>query len=105
MPRVTGPLFSASASGTFSDLMEFRMIGNKSVVTRPKTGHRPVGPVQASHAERFKRASGEWKKLSADTKTLWKNKAVVRKLTGYQLYIREYLVQGIVPPSQPILPS
>ena len=51
MPRVTGPLFSAGASGEFGGIMEFRMVGNKAVVTAPKHVSKTLGPVQQANAE------------------------------------------------------
>ena len=82
MPRVTGPLFSAGASGDFGGLMEFRMVGNKAVVTAPKHVSKAQGPAQQANAERFKVAIGAWKTLDAATKTNWKNRALLLKLTG-----------------------
>ena len=105
MPRVTGPLFSAGTSGEFGGIMEFRMVGNKAVVTAPKHLSKTLGPVQQANAERFKVAIAEWKKLTEAVKTNWKTKATLLKLTGYQLYLREYLRQNIVPPNQPLLPA
>ena len=44
MPRVTGPLFSAGASGEFGGIMEFRMVGNQAVVTATKHVGKTLGP-------------------------------------------------------------
>jgi hypothetical protein len=46
-----------------------------------------------------------WKTLDAATKTHWKNRALLLKLTGYQLYLREYLRQNIAPPHHPVIPA
>ena len=105
MPRVTGPLFSAGASGAFAGVCEFRMVNGKAVVTAAKRMNRPQGPEQQANAARFKTAIGGWKSLDEEQQGLWKTKAAFQKLTGYQLYLREYLRQGVVPPHQPILPA
>jgi hypothetical protein len=105
MPRVTGPLFSAGASGAFGGLMEFRMIGTKAVVTAPKHRSKPQGPAQQANAARFQVAIGGWKTLDAAGKTAWQSKALLLTLTGYQLYLREYLRQNIAPPNHPLLPA
>ena len=105
MPRVTGPLFSAGASGDFGGLMEFRMVGNKAVVTAPKHLSKTQGPAQQANAERFQVAIGGWKTLDAATKTNWKHRALVLGMTGYQLYLREYIRQNIAPPHHPVIPA
>ena len=102
MPRVTGPLFSA---GAFGGLMEFRMIGTMAVVTAPKHLSKTQGPAQQANAARFKVAIAAWKTLDAATKTNWKNRALVLKLTGYQLYLREYLQQNIAAPNHSLIPA
>jgi len=105
MPRVTGPLFSAGASGAFGGIMEFRMVGTKAVVTAPKHVSKTQGPAQQANAARFQAAIGGWKTLDATSKTNWKNRALLLSLTGYQLYLREYLRQNIAPPNHPIIPA
>ncbi len=105
MPCVTGPLFSAGDSGDFGGLMEFRMVGNKAVVTAPKHLSKTQGPAQQANAERFQVAIGGWKTLDAATKTNWKHRALVLGMTGYQLYLREYIRQNIAPPHHPVIPA
>jgi hypothetical protein len=105
MPRVTGPLFSAGASGAFGGIMEFRMVGTQAVVTAPKHRRKAPGPAQRANAARFQVAIGGWKTLDAASKTHWQGKALLLRLTGYQLYLREYLRQNIAPPHHPILPA
>lgn len=81
------------------------MIGNKAVVTAPKHVSKTQGPAQQANAERFKVAIGGWKTLDAATKTTWKHRALLLGMTGYQLYLREYIRQNIAPPHHPVMPA
>ena len=81
------------------------MVGNKAVVTAPKHVSKTQGPTQQANAERFKVAIGGWKTLDAASKTNWKNRALVLGMTGYQLYLREYIRQNIAPPNHPVIPA
>lgn len=105
MPKVTAPLFSATASGAFAGVAEFRMVNGKAIVTAPKRMNKTQTPVQQANAARFREAISGWKALTPVQQDPWKTKGLIVKLTGYQLYLREYIRQGIVPPGQPTLPA
>lgn len=104
MTRVKGPLFSVSASGDFVGLMEFRTTGDQTIVAGHKQLPRKRTPAQAAQATRFKYAIAGWKSLDAAAQLTWKNVATTLGMTGFQLFISEYLTQAIVPPGIPTLP-
>ena len=45
-----------------------------------------------------------WKALDANGQQTWRTAAQNTGMSGYQLYVSEYLTQAIVPPDQPIVP-
>jgi hypothetical protein len=104
MARVTGPLFSASASGKFGDICEFRQVGGRTVAGTIKKKTAPPSDAQRLQASRFRTAAESWSTLNATQKDQWKDAAGAQGMNGYQLYLREYLHQGIAPPNMPVLP-
>jgi hypothetical protein len=104
MARVTAPLFSAAASGKFSDLAEFRMVNGQAIAAGIKERRKPLHPQTVAQSERFKVAAAEWSALTTAQKQPWRSAAYSQSMTGYQLYMREYLRQGITPPAQPVVP-
>lgn len=102
MAKVVGPLFSLTASGNFRGLMEFRT--GEVIVGSPKTQKPPRSPAQQAQAARFQTAVEAWRDLSEADQTNWKTAGASRGLSGYQIYVSEYLIQGITPPGQPLLP-
>ena len=104
MARVTAPLFSAAASGKFGDICEFRMVGNRVIAGAVKRRRAPFTEAQQTQALRFKEAAGAWSTLGNYDQEMWASYGPMYDLSGYQLYIREYLNQGILAPDQPTLP-
>lgn len=103
MARVKGPLFSLSATGEFKG-MEFRTGGGSTVVAAPKTVLAPRRPAQIAQQAAFQTAVNAWKALDANGQQTWRTAAQNTGMSGYQLYVSEYLTQAIVPPDQPIVP-
>lgn len=104
MPKVKGPLFSATASGTFRRAIEFRTIGNATVVAGTRTAPRTRTAAQQVQSARFASAVQGWQGCDGTTKANWKAAAEGTAITGYQLYLREYQRQAIIAPDQPDLP-
>jgi len=104
VPIVKGPLFSATASGTFRGMIEFRTVGTATRVAGKRTAPRTRTAAQQVQSARFAAAVQGWQRLDAAAKGLWKAAAAASVLTGYQLYLREYQRQAIVPPDQPNVP-
>lgn len=104
MPKVKGPLFSLTASGTFRDILVFRSrAGEETTVARPARFNPTRSPAQEQQAGRFSDAVSGWRDLTTENKADWKAAASGSGINGYQLYLREYQLQGITPPAQPTL--
>lgn len=104
MPKVKGPLMSATASGTFRNMIEFRTVGNATRVAGRRTAPRTRTAAQQVQSARFAAAVGGWGRLDVPGKASWKAAAAGTATTGYQLYLREYQRQAIVEPDQPHVP-
>lgn len=104
MPKVKGPLFSVSASGTYRDALEFRTQGAQTTVAAPRRMAAPRSPAQQDQAARFALAIQGWREATPILKDAWKSAAAPLGLTGYQYYLSEYANQGVQPPGQPIIP-
>jgi hypothetical protein len=53
---------------------------------------------------RFKEGASAWSGLSWTQQQQWKTASADHGMNGYQLFLREYLSQGIVAPGLPTLP-
>lgn len=104
MARTKGPLFSVSASGDFRGVMEFRSGGGRTIVAGAKQSHPARTAAQQAQAQKFTRAKDQWNLLSADARQVWRTAAQGMGVTGYQLYISEYINQNVTPPDQPTPP-
>ena len=103
MTRVTGPLFSLSASGLFQGIVEFRTGGGRTIAAAPKAYIPPRTAAQAEQTNRFKDAISGWRALNDDQRQGWKVRAP-GGTSGYRFYISEFFAQNIYPPDQPIYP-
>lgn len=104
MPKVRGPLFSLTASGTLERTLTYSTNGTTTTVKKLSTFDKPRTPNQTAHAAKVAQMSASWLALSAGTKTLWKNCGALSAQTGYRLYWREWFVQASTPASPPVLP-
>jgi len=105
MPKLTGPLFSASASGVFADLIEFRNNGGQAVAAKTRTMTKPRTAAQQQRSTRFAEAAAAWSDLATSQKNQWRNAAVSQPMNGYQLFVSEFLQQDIVSPALPTIPT
>ena len=102
MPKVTGPLFSLSATGTFMGAMEFRKRQEGGgVVTRIRRCTKPRTASQVQHSQQWSAASAAWSGLLAVEKTTWQDKAKNNGYkTGFMLWISEWFTQRIQSPDR-----
>ena len=109
MPKVTGPLFSLSASGTFMGAIEFRKRQEGGgVVTRIRTRKRtkPRTASQVQHNQQWSAASAAWRGLFDVEKSTWNDKAKTNGYkSGFRLWISEWFTQRIKSPDRPLLPA
>ena len=104
MPKVKAPLFSATASGTFRGMIEFRTVGTQTRVAGKRTPPRTRTAAQQVQSARFASAVQGWQRQDATAKGTWRTAAAGTALSGYQLYLREYQRQAIIAPDQPHVP-
>jgi hypothetical protein len=96
MARVTGPLMSIEAFG---------MLAGRMIFTRTKTGFRCYEnkpPKNSGTLERkaiYADGCAAWRLLDTEAKQAWRDQAIPLKITGFNLYMREYLITPT--PSQP----
>lgn len=94
MPRVVGPLFSGRASGSLGDGISFQgMSKGVRVEKRPRHKDRK-SDVQLSHRALFKEAASSWRVLSPEGKAEYEDRASGLAMTGYNLYVAEYLLEA-----------
>ena len=95
MAKLTGPLLSSGAAGSLSDVLTF-----SSRRSGPQTRfQRRQRDILTSKREAQRGAYGAgveaWRSLSASEKNYWRELAVGKKMTGYNLFMQNYLL--IVP--------
>ena len=93
MAKVTAPLLSLDAKGTLAKKMTFQNRKGTNTVYWNK-GHSD-NPSEASEIQRtwFREATQAWNELTDEQKQTYKDRAkaiINEKITGYNLYIREY---------------
>ncbi len=104
MAKVTGPLFSLAAHGTYRGQLVFitRASGTHVAKPLPPVGPRSLGQQQT--AQKVKDLSAEWTALVPADKTAWAVCGALVGLTGYQLWWREWFLQGSSTGNNPIKP-
>jgi hypothetical protein len=95
MAKITGPLMSMTASG---------LVGARLVFSNKKTGQQvrfQRSNIDANSFDQktnravYQDAVAEWNLLSAAEKKVWKDQAVGRSLTGFNLFIQDYYMNTI----------
>lgn len=105
MAKVRGPLMSVAASGTYRNLIVFKSGAAGTTAGSPQQlkGRRSVS--QLARQVRYQNACQYWQVQTENTKTTWKNTATAYNLNGFQLWVRQYLLQNCTPPAVPDLPG
>ena len=106
MAKVKGPLLSLSASGTVGDSMTFGKWKGVNTVRIKGTPSNPNTSGQQTQRTAFSNAVASWKAQDETTQTSWNTRAREMGLTmsGFNLYVKEYIAQGVVDPATPDLP-
>jgi len=99
MPRVSGPLFSAEATGTLAHILTYYRKPGARVVRSYKKPTNPRTPAQRQHRALHAAAVKSWQQLYEPQKDLWRAAATPPQ-SGYNLYVREYILQQ-GPPTLP----
>lgn len=102
MARTNGPLFSESAAGPFARTITFQRRGGKVVarslptLTKPYTPPPPTSAQQAQRAA-YAAAVSAWNALTPEARAQWKIDARPLNITGYNLFVRDYLTTPTPP--------
>ena len=105
MAKIQGPLMSMSASGSIADAVTHRATKHGAVA---QAKSKPTGPAsEAQHRERlrFANAMHQWDSLTPEQRAPWEALATAHPLNDYKIFVREYLLQQVVPPNLPLIPA
>lgn len=104
MPRVKGPLFSLTASGTYDRTLVFRTSVRGTAVSRRPRLVAARSPAQISNAQRVNDMARTWVAQSGSTQGAWNSCAALQQMSGYQLWWREWYTQNSTPALPPTNP-
>lgn len=105
MSRVTGPLFSLGAFGTFAKLLTFRAGRRTTEVIRPRPPNAPTSPRQLAQRDRIRDALATWRSLTNTQRQDWKRAAATWALPTFALYLREWVLQQSTTDRPPLIPA
>jgi len=95
MAKTKGPLFSLDASGPFGRLLTFGR-SKQGVTGRRKNGPRGIATeLQVARREAYRAAVDAWNELNTEEKAVFAAGAAALRMSGYNLFIREYLATPI----------
>lgn len=97
MVKVKGPLFSARAKGSLGDGISFQGSGGGVRVERRPRHKDRQSSGQLAHRELFLEAASYWRGLTAEEKAEYNERGHPRRMTGYNLCLREYLLGQVGP--------
>lgn len=106
MAKVTAPLLSLDAAGTFGKTMTFGKWKGRHYVRQRVTPTNPNSANQQTQRSKFRDAVAGWQALDQAIKDTWNTRVKELGLTmsGFNLYVREFIAQGILAGSDPVLP-
>jgi len=92
MPKLTGPLLSLKASGSIAKNLTFSERKSGSQVRFQKKQKDVLTSDRVEHRARFLEAAAAWNALFEEEKLDYKQRAVSLAMTGYNLFLKEYLL-------------
>lgn len=93
MAKVTGPLFSLSASGKFADALVYYMLGDQAVVRELVEPANPQTPAQMEHRSQFG-ALAKGAKAIVNTVTIEALKAYSNEPWNWRTAVIKYGLEG-----------
>ena len=91
MAKVTGPLMSLAASGSIAKIINYTSTsGGKTVRGWAKPTGTPSS-IQVSRRNRYREGAAAWQVLTPAEKDSYTATADALKITGYNLFIRNWL--------------
>jgi len=106
MAKVKGPLMSLDASGSIAGSITFSKWKGVKTARIKSTPSNPDTAGQQAQRTTFSLAVASWKAQDAADQLTWTNraKALGLNMSGFNLYVREYIAQGVTDPDVPTLP-
>ncbi len=104
MAKVTGPLFSLAAHGTYRGELVFKTGANGTHVAKPPLVTAPRSLAQTQTAQKVADLNAAWSALAPATQAAWSACGVSFSLTGHRLWWREWFLQGSSPGNPPVSP-
>ena len=101
MPKVKGPLFSISAHGTMKGAITFQGSPSGPRVQKVPRHRDMRTAAQTSWRDFFVVGVTSWHELDAGSKAYYNTLAKGQGMTGYNLYMKLYLIGGLPPPPTP----
>ena len=92
MAKVTGPLLSVEAKGSIAKNLTFSERKTGSQVRFQKKQKDVLTSDRVEHRARFLEAVASWHALTEEEKLTYNQRAKDLMMTGYNLYLREYLL-------------
>ena len=105
MARVTAPLFSLAAHGTYRGELVFRQRGQISTVSKPPTITASRSAGQLTTQSNVADMQAEWALTDAPTKSAWAVYAATIGLNKYTAYWQQWFIQGSSPGNPPSVPA
>lgn len=104
MAKVTGPLFSLAAHGTYRGALVFKTDARGTHVAKPPLAPATRSLAQTQTAQKVADLNAAWSALAPATKTAWSVCGATFSLTGHRLWWREWFLQNSSPGNPPIKP-
>lgn len=92
MAKVKGPLFSVTAWGTLGNCLTYQRRRGGPVVYPRTVPKIPLTDPQLAQRASVAAAVSSWGALPGASKVWWQQKAVGMAVSGYHLYIKNYLL-------------
>lgn len=105
MSKVTGPLFSLGAIGTFAKLLSFRNGRAGTEVVHPQAPQAPASPAQLAARNVARNALAHWRELPPAERQDWSITAASWRLPPFALFLREYTLQRCEGEILPLIPA
>lgn len=97
MAKVTGPLFSRTASGNWKKILIYTSAKRISIVKKFFISKDPQTEEQTEQRNLYSEGVTSWNSLTEEQKEYWGEESEEKGITGFNLFMREYLNTGGFP--------
>lgn len=95
MAKSNGPLFSMEARGTVGDCLTFSKRKSGQQVRFQRKQKDRITALRTANRSIFLAAVAAWSALTSEQKAVYNERAKSQNLTGYNLYVSEYMSVGV----------